>query len=403
MPTFSPLSLSIVICGAVAIAGILIASRRRISIFAGYESLMQDLRRLRRRLHGELERDGADVIVRGAVRHWPVLLRFSHAENTPGLVVRMEMPATFSLFLSSPDRPGGDGRFAVRLGDGVLDSRFHVRTDHPTEARLFAASGKTRALLRQLGHSRRVSISITPGVLELTVPTIPERFMARTVSDQLHALAQLAAAMREMPGADNIRVRQVRRRYSVAARAAMIVGVVTAVATVVSATHDNQPHPVAAPTANQPPAGMDAADAAQIPSLKSWHLATAVDFEPAMIDWLALNNQKPLGAFDGNFFGANDDTVYVLARDNRSFRVVLVGKQGVKYDATYAALAAVARLPHRDFSLVTWQTPPEGEPEGDGLVLVLGRGDLASAVILFSHGGRVTSAAPADYRLLDLK
>ncbi len=403
MPIFSPLSLSIVICGAVAIAGILIASRRRVATFAGYESLTHDLRRVRSRLHGELERDGADVIVRGAMRHWPVLLRFSHAENTPGLVVRMELPAPFSLFLSSPDMPGEEGRFAVRLGDSVLDSRFHVRTDHPTEARLFAASDKTRALLRQLGHSRRVAIGITPGVLELTVPTIPERFMARTVSDQLRALAQLAAAMREMPGADNIRVRQVHRRYSVAARAAMIVGVVTAVATVVSATHDNEPHPVAAPSVTRAPAGMDAADAALIPSLQSWRLATAGDFDPALADWLALNNQKPQGAFDGNFSGSNDETVYGLASDNHSFRVVLVGKQEVKYDATYASLAAVARLPRRDFPLVTWQTPPAGDPDGDGLVLVLGRDDPASAVVLFSRAGHVISAAPADYRSLDLK
>src|SRR5437588_5267763 len=238
MPTLSPLSLSIIIAGAVAIAGILIASHRRVATFAGYESLMHDLRRLRSRVNGELERDGDDVIIRGAVRHWPVLLRFSHAENTPGVVARMEMPATFSLFLSSAHAAGEHGRFPVRLGDRVLDSRFTIRTDHPTEARLFAASDSTRDTLRLLGRSARLCISITPGVVEVTQPTIPQPFTARMIGEQLAALAQMAAAMRDMPGADHIRVRQLRRRYSVAARAAMIVGLITAIATVGSAMHD---------------------------------------------------------------------------------------------------------------------------------------------------------------------
>ena len=404
MPTFSPLSLSIVIAGAVAIAGILVAARRRTATFADYESLMPDLRTLRRRLRGELDRDGPDVIVRGVLRHWPVLLRFSHAENTPGLQVRIEMPATFSLFLSSDRYLGEHGRFPVRLGDQALDSRFQVRSDHPTEARLFTASDKNRALLRRLGHSRQVAISITPGLLEFTQQTIPMEYTARVVGEHLKSLAQLAAAMSEMPGADRIRVRQVRRQYSVAARAAMIVGVVTAIATVVSATHDNETHAIAAAPAAQVPAGIDAADAARIPGLHAWRLATAADFDRQTTDWLAQNRQKPVGTFDGNFFGANDDSAYILTRDDtHAFRIVLLGRNDAHYDATYSTLAAVARLPQRDFALVNWRTPPEGQPEGDGVVLMLSRDDPGTCVVLFSHAGRVTSAAPNDCRSLDLK
>ena len=131
--------------------------------------------------------------------------------------------------------------------------------------------------------------------------------------------------------------------------------------------------------------------------------ATPADFDPAMADWLAQNHQKPEGMFDANFFGASDDTAYILTRDDHSFRVVLLGRGGLKYDATYSALAAAARLPRRDFSLVNWQTPPQGQPDGDGLVLVLGRDDPAASVVLFSRGGHVASASPADYHALDLK
>ena len=210
--------------------------------------------------------------------------------------------------------------------------------------------------------------------------------------------------MQQMPGADAVGLPQIKRSRSIAARAAMAVGLVAAVVTVVSATFQGGTVAPAAAAQSAGPPGMDSTDAMRISGLGDWHLAEEGDFDLAGVRWMRDNHQDVAGRLiiDSKGLGRGGDTIYVLTRADHSFRIIIMSSGQLMYDATFASLMAVARIPKRDFPGVQWSIAPAGDPDGDGLVLVTHREDPASSVILFSHDGHIVSGSPADYQTLNL-
>jgi hypothetical protein len=402
MFSLSPIAISVVIAGVLAIVGIVITATRRGVTFSGYESVTQDLDRIRRFIRGQVSRDGKDLVIRGEYRSLPATVRFSHEEHTPGLHVRMAAPATFSLYIAEK-KTAARGRVSFRVGDQYLDTRFVASSDTAAEARMFTSGKAACKVLRSLCCSTRTFLTIEPGAMELAEAAIPHPYTGAHVVSHIRAIGQLAEFMQQMPGADAVGLPQIKRSRSIAARAAMAVGLVAAVVTVVSATFQGGTvAPVAAAESAGPP-GMDSNDAMHISGLRDWHLADESDFDLAGVRWMRDNHQEVAGRSIIDFKGdGGGDTVYVLTRADHSFRIIMMSSGQVTYDATFASLMAVARMPKRDFPGVQWSIAASSDPDGDGLVLVAHREDPASAVILFSHDGKIVSGSPADYQTLNL-
>lgn len=404
MQELSPIAIAIVIAGTVALVGIMAHSRRRDATFAGYEDLARDLKRIRRRVRGQCSRDGEDFVITGQWRNLPAVLRFSHRDDAPGIHIRMSARATFALDIalnSAAQREGAAGRVPVRLPDLGLNHRLTLLSDSPPEVALFADLPKVPQLLRTLCASAMSSLAFERGAIEFADLRLPQRYLAKHVMNQVNCIAGLAAAFENMPHSDRVRVPAIKRQHGIVARTAMVAGAVAAIVAVASASYDNQAQPARVVDAAAP-RGVAASDAAHIPGVMHWRLLTNNDLDPATVEWLRENGQNGYGKVALDVAGDGSTAVaYALARPN-SYRVVLLHNNDVTYDVTYPSLAAVVRVPAANLSSMDWQTAPTEQADGDGLLLVFRAEDHGSGLILYSHEGRVLSAAPSDYERVPL-
>src|SRR5437899_11544396 len=92
-----PLQLALLIIGALSVIGLVIFFVQNRRTFAGYEEFSSDARKLSRMLRGELFRDGDDLVMAGNYNGMATVVRFSNSDNTPGLNVRVQAPASFTL------------------------------------------------------------------------------------------------------------------------------------------------------------------------------------------------------------------------------------------------------------------------------------------------------------------
>lgn len=400
MGSTSPVVIALGIVSAVAFAGAIIAWARQYVTFRGYSELLPEVRFIATALGGEIFRDGDDLVIAGNVDRLPATVRFSYQENTPGLNLRVEVPSNFTLSAGAMGATT-EGKVLVRTGDGTFDARFAVRSDHPTQARMFLGSRAALADFMHLCCSTKVFLSLVPGVLELNELVIPEPYTGRHVNEHLRQIARLAKAMRDMPGAENIKIQPIQRERAVAGRLAIALGVVFAIATVVAAMRPQRTS-LDLPQ-EKGPSGIPPAEARLIPGVEQWRLAGESDFDPASVTWLRNNALPVSGRVAGDFSGSGDgrDVAYILRRDDGSYRVVMLVSAENRYDVTYANVAAVARIPKALVASIAWNGPPPEDPDGDGLLLVMrGTGDTKQAVALFDKGPRIISSAPADYQTI---
>ncbi len=99
MGSLSPLQIALLIIAAVSIVGMVIAVVRSRRTYSEYEEIAGEARRLGSIIKGEIFRDGNDLVVSGNYGMLPTVVRFSNDENTPGLNMRMQAPATLTLSL----------------------------------------------------------------------------------------------------------------------------------------------------------------------------------------------------------------------------------------------------------------------------------------------------------------
>ena len=133
----------------------------------------------------------------------PAVVRFSYADNTPGLNIRMKAPSTFALsIVPKTAQVSEGGRVAVRTADEMFDARFVTRTDQPTQAKMFLSGKQTLAQLQKLCCSSKTFLTMSNGNMELSELVIPSPYTDRHISDHLDSLLRVAAALGQMPGAD---------------------------------------------------------------------------------------------------------------------------------------------------------------------------------------------------------
>src|SRR5581483_3067620 len=75
---------------------------------------------IQRFLRGELFRDSNDLVITGNVDSYRTTLRFSQDEYTPGVNIRMEVPATFDLAIAPKNAESGIT--GSRSGPGTMRS-----------------------------------------------------------------------------------------------------------------------------------------------------------------------------------------------------------------------------------------------------------------------------------------
>lgn len=399
MASFSPLVIAFAIVSLLAFVGAIVALYRRSLLFHGYKELKHDAREIARTFRGDVYRDGNDLVIAGNMNKLPVNVRFSQEENTPGLFIRMEMPALFHLtIVPQGSSQSGEGRTVVRLGDRQFDNRFTTRTDQPSHFRMLL-SPRVIADLQKLCCSNKTYLNIERGAMELTEAVIPTAFIARHVNDHLQQMAEVAKEMAEMPGAHEIKIKPIAVERNLVARTAIAIGVVAAIGTVAVGYNQRQPR-VATALAAEPTPGIEPVDARLIPGAGAWRLINPRDdFDPAGLTWAQNNGIALAGRMAADFSGTGEgrDAVYVLRRPNGIFRIALISRGENRYDVTYDKLAVVAPFPKRIVQDTQWAGAAPDQPDGDGLLIAYDPGNPANVVVIFLKGDRIISGQPAHY------
>lgn len=404
MGSLSPLQIALLIIAAVSAAGVIITFVRSRTTYSGYEEIVADIRRLGSSLGGETFRDGADVVVSGSYQKLPAVVRFSNAENTPGLNIRMQAPATFKLSVV----PAGaqvteGGRILVRTTDDIFDTRFNTRTDQPTQAKMFLTRGTT-GLLQRLACSKNTYLSVGSGAIELSELVIPATPGQHAI-EHLKAMLKLSEALRQMPGAETVKLVTFEREHNVAGRIAMVAGAIVALASVFAAVKVPNQTVVSGLNATLA-SGILPLDAAQIPNAPQWRVAKADELDNVAVSWLRGNGEEPVSRIEGDFTGtgASREIAYLLVGPDGSRRVVLLAGDGNRYDTRFPYVGLIARIPKDMVGSVKWldDKVPQGIT-GDGLLLVRAPQDGASGMVLFLSGRGIVSAVPADYPSISLR
>jgi hypothetical protein len=399
----SPLILAIAIVLGVAVVGGLIHYFRTRAQFRGYEEIDLDVREIGKSLGGEIFRDGNDLVISGTYRAFPVIVRFSYDENTPGLNIRMNAPASFTLSVVPKGARATEGRVLVRTND-TFDARFVTRSDQPTQAKMLLSSKPVQTNLEKLCCSQKTFFTITSGLLEQSELVIPSGYVGRHVLDHLAQLRVLAEATRSMPGAEKVRVEPLRRERRLAMRALLAAGVVAAVFAVAAAVQT--PRQAIQAEAAAIPEGVPAAAAALIPNLTDWRLTGAVDFDNDAATWARNNGQPPTGYLPANFSGKEDspsDGAYIFVNSSGDHRVVLLSGNKRIWDVSMPQLAAAVRIPKALLPAVDWAGKTRPAADGDGLLLVRDAADPRSGTIVFLANGEPASAAVVNYQRVRLE
>ena len=401
MPTLSPIVIALAIISVLAFIGAVLSIYRRSILFSGYKEMSRDANEIARTFGGNIYRDGNDLVISGNMNKMPVFVRFSQEENTPGLFIRMEMPALFRLtIVPQGSSQEAEGRTAVRLGDKSFDNKFTTRTDQPSQFRMLLGP-RVIANIQKLCCSNRTFLNIERGVMELTELAIPTGYVGRHVNEHLQQMSEIGKEMAEMPGAHEIKIKPIEAERNLVARAAIAVGVLAAIGTVAAGYPPQREELPTTALAAETASGVEPADARLIPGAAGWQLAKPdQDFDGVGITWAHNNNISLSGRMKADFSGANDgrDEVYVLRRKNGALRVVILSKDENRYDTQYEKLAVVAPFPKSLVESTQWVGGAPEAPDGDGLLIASDPGNTAHTVVIFLKGTRIISGQPANYQ-----
>ena len=409
MGSLPPIAIALAIIFVVTLVGFVIAHFRDRNTYAGYEEIVGEARQVARSLKGELFRDGTDLVASGNFLKLPVVVRFSYAENTPGLNMRMSAPSTFTLSVVPRGAQATEGRVLVRTSDEMFDAKFTSRSDHPTQAKIFLGGKTVNAALHKLCCSQKTFFTMTTGSMELSELVIPEPYTAHHVIDHLESMRRLAGAASEMPGAHTVAIHEIEKERAVVGRIAIAVGVLTALLVVVGATRNLTSSAKAGPVdpaASSTGPGILPVDAMGIPQAARFRTAKESDLDASAAAFLRQFGEIHSGRVPGNYSGQNSprDVAYLLVGDTGRWRVVLLSNGINKMDSEYVSVAFIARVPQEKLKSIAWANQaPTGEPDGDGLLIVRQADDPASGNVVYLSGGRPVSGAPATYNSVSLE
>jgi hypothetical protein len=403
----SPLPLVVGIIVAVAIVGGIIALWRNRATYNQYEDIKNDVRQMAAALRAEVFRDGGDLVISGTFEKMPLVVRFSHDENTPAVNVRMTAPTTFNMSVVPKGSRATEGRVVVRTGDDMFDARFVTRTDHPTQAKMFLGGGKiVSGILQRLCCSSQTYFTIGSNALELSELAAPSN-PAHHLLEHIRTMAKLQYPLRNMPHAEAIKLSVYQKERKLIARAAIAVGVIAAVVAVVAASRP-EPAQTAASDLERMTAAvgdMPLAHSSRLPNLHGWRLAGGDELRPAAQTWMRNHGVEPRGSFtaDLNASGTPSDAAYLFINLAGERRVAIFTQDRLVYDATFDKLDLIAPVARSQMQAIEWETAPTVAPGGDGLLMVRDAERRKSGIVLFLADNRVITATPTDVQQINIR
>jgi len=391
----------LVLSAATFLFALVIAVSTRRSRFSGYGEIVKDVERLSRTLlQSETFRDGTDLVVRGNHGRWPVLVRFSSAEESSALSITLHAPANFQMLVAPVSAPKPETGARIRTADGLFDFKFSTTSEQPVVARMFVAGAGTLQLIKKLCWASFTSLRIGPGELELLVRPCNIANVFDYVQQHLATMEKLAESLRAMPGADAIRILPFRKPGNRMLKAAVALALSIALleASHLSAAGPGQEQVFASQTLAHE--GVLPSDAANILYLKGWRLAQEADFDANEVGWLRAQGAATGATLPSDFSGKNNghDTAYILVNDEGMKRVVVLSEGRLIYDRRYRQILAAARVPASDLNAIEWRAPLPAKPDGDGLLIVTKPEDPTANLILTFKEGSLMLGAPVNYQ-----
>jgi len=404
--TIPPLALALGVIFGIAILGAFVVLLHHFKRFAGFREIADEVRDIAQTLHGEIFRDGGDLVASGNFERWPTVVRFSKKENVPGVNIRVGVPANFTLWIAPRSADPGEGRATVRTGDMLFDSRFLARTDDPGDARLFVTMPEVQSALRKLACSNSTFLTLTEGWCELSELEMPAVATANHLLEHLHSISVLATTLQQMPGTDRVRVEPLKRERRILGRAAIVGGAIAAILVVVgAATQPKSEESEAVTAAELGSVVVMPRDAERIADVTGWRVATTDDFDPNAAAWLRFARKPVEGRITADFSGVGQDSnvAYVLVREDGVRRVVLLVNGESVYDFRFPAVAIAARVPKGALSGIEWVGSRPSSSDGDGLLIVRSADDPKSGLIVFTSGRHIVTGVPANYQSVSLQ
>ena len=374
--------------------------------YRGYSEVRRDAAAIAYFLRGQIFRDMNDLVITGNTQTYRTTLRFSRDENTPGVNIRMEVPANFDVMIVPKDTPLPEGGQVIRTGNDPFDAKWTVRTTQPTQARIFIAGSTAIAQIRKLCCSSKTFVNIEPGALELSELTVPDS-AARHIIDHMESMAIVGKQLALMPGASQVKVERVTPpRPTNKVLVAVIAITVACTGITALANHEHTKKMSAAITgAGGSPRGIPPDEALHIPHLQGWRLAGSPDFDPKLVTWLRSSNGHPDGRLEGDFTGGGTGTdhAYLLMNAEGAFRVVVLLGNDVKFDETFPNVALIAKVPKTAIRDIKIDTGSPATGNADGILVVKDKDNLHSGLVLSFNGGSPITAVPENYKSTTLE
>lgn len=390
-----------------ALAGAILHFVKSVRRFAGYSELREDVRALEQYLNGESFRDGADLVVSGNRQTRRTNVRFSQAENMPGINLRMQVPSTFDLLIAPRDSNILEEAQQFRSGDDYLDSRWIFQSSQPAVARMFMTGDRTLAEIRKLCCSSDTLLRFEVGAMELSEMTIPEKRLTYHLSAHVESMVWLARQLALMPDASRLKMERVvpkRRTHRLVVVLMVAIALFVGVASLAKYQRE-QVMTVATNGLGGSPQGIPSDEASRIPNLAGWRLSSSADFASALVRWMHNSDLLPSGRLEGNFLtgGASNDHAYLLMNGEGAHRLVVIAADRVKLDETLPSVALIAKVPSAAMRGIKIEMGSPASGSSDGILLVREANNPHSALLLSFRGDSLITAVPADYKTVPLK
>jgi hypothetical protein len=334
----------------------------------------------------------------------PVLVRFSHSEDRPGLNIQVPAADNVSLFCVPKGHEGG-GEMRLSTSDARFNSRFRLTSNHPVLANVLFLTPEILAEIQGLCCTSHTFLALDQRRLEMTDLLIPEENLSRRVLDCIRRMIRIASASLQMPGAEPLPAIPFAQRWNWFRTAYLAVPVLLLSSILLVA---RRPSSVDVPQPSPVPLGIAEDEASQIPDVQHWRLAQAADFDADAAAWLQQQGRQANGHIRASLTGnGSNDSACVLKHINASpgdpSRLVVFIDRHIRYDATMP-IAIVARIPKDKFKSIEWLgRGPTAQADGDGILVVQKYQEAAGALVLFSSGVQLLSGRPRDFHAVPLQ
>ncbi|MGZ4787636.1 MAG: hypothetical protein ACXVZV_10785 [Terriglobales bacterium] len=401
--------IAVVIALAIPIVGYLIEVIRSQMRVRDFNEIRKEVQMLLKGLNGEVDRDQADLLIRGHYGQWPVLIRFSRSEYEPGVNVQIPVPTNLTLYCYPVTHEGQEGSVPLRTSDERFMSHFRLSTNNsPLEVSMIVSSPAVLAELSKITDSQTY-ITLENRNLELAEAVIVPEHLAARVMNCVRGMARIAAEATEVHGGSGT-VAMPKRPQNWFRTAYLGVPAMIFVALGVIAFLERPTRKVEAQAPAKPVAAtLPDALAKQVPQLQGWTVAETSDFDTDAVAWMQQQGQRISGHVSASMDSATSpDGAYILKRPpgplgTNANRLVLFINNQEKYDAEMA-IAAAGRITKDRISSVEWRgRGPSGAPNGDGIIVIQRYNDPSSAIVFFLSGSKLLTGVPKDFRVISLE